>query len=118
MPLTRDFKDTIKARAERDPRFRVALLEEALAAFLNADLETGKLLLRDYVNATIGFEALGTRLHKNPKRLSKKTYVNRKSSNVHFIRRLVITNLPEKQATRCEINLSFTRSWLTFVIFT
>jgi len=52
------------------------------------------------------------------KRLSKKTYVNRKSSNGHFIRRLVITNLPEKQATRCEINLSFTRSWLTFVIFT
>ena len=35
MTLTRDFKDTIKARAERDPAFRVALLEEALDAFLN-----------------------------------------------------------------------------------
>lgn len=71
MPLTRDFKDTIKARAERDPAFRVALLEEALDAFLNADLETGKVLLRDYVNATIGFEALGAQLHKSPKSLMR-----------------------------------------------
>jgi len=71
MPLTRAFKDTIKARAERDPRFRIALLEEAIEALLNADLETGKLLLRDYVNATIGFEALGTQLHKSPKSLMR-----------------------------------------------
>ncbi len=58
MALTRNFKDTVKARAERDPEFRVALLEEALDAFLNADLDTGKVLLRDYVNATVGFEQL------------------------------------------------------------
>jgi len=69
MPLTRDFKDTIKVRGERDPAFRVALLEEALDAFLNADLETGKLLLRDYVNATVGFETLGIQLHKSPESL-------------------------------------------------
>lgn len=48
MPLARAFKDTIKARAQHDPVFRVALLEEALNAFLDKDLETGKLLLRDY----------------------------------------------------------------------
>jgi len=71
MPLTRDFDDTIRARAERDPAFRVALLEEALEAFLNADLETGKLLLRDYVNATVGFEALGIQLHKSPESLMR-----------------------------------------------
>lgn len=71
MALTRDFKDTIKARAERDPAFRVALLEEALDAFLNNELDTGKLLLRDYVNATVGFEALGAQLHKSPKSLMR-----------------------------------------------
>jgi DNA-binding phage protein len=71
MALTRDFKDTVKARAERDPEFRVALLEEALDAFLNADLETGKVLLRDYVNATVGFEQLGEQLHKSPKSLMR-----------------------------------------------
>jgi DNA-binding phage protein len=71
MALTRDFKDTVKARAERDPEFRIALLEEALDAFLNADLETGKVLLRDYVNATMGFERLGEQLHKSPKSLMR-----------------------------------------------
>ncbi|WP_133512272.1 DNA-binding protein [Candidatus Thiosymbion oneisti] len=71
MPLTRDFKDTIEARAERDPTFRIALLEEALDAFLNADLETGKLLLRDCVNATLGFETLGVQLHKSPESLMR-----------------------------------------------
>ena len=71
MPLTKDFKHTIKARAQTDPAFRVALLEEALDAFVNNDLETGKLLLRDYVNATVGFEALGAQLHKSPKSLMR-----------------------------------------------
>ena len=71
MPLTRDFKGTIRARAQADPAFRVALLAEALDAFLNNDVETGKLLLRDYVNATVGFEALGAQLHKSPKSLMR-----------------------------------------------
>jgi DNA-binding phage protein len=71
MALTRDFKDTVKDRAERDPEFRVALLEEALDALLNADLETGKVLLRDYVNATVGFEQLGAQLAKSPKSLMR-----------------------------------------------
>jgi len=71
MPLTRNFKETIRARAQADAEFRVALLEEALDAFLNNDLETGKLLLRDYVNATVGFEALAEGLHKSPKSLMR-----------------------------------------------
>jgi DNA-binding phage protein len=71
MALTRDFKETIKARAERDPEFRVGLLEEALDAFLGADLETGKVLLRDYVNATLGFEQIARQLHKSPKSLMR-----------------------------------------------
>jgi len=58
MPLTRDFKDTIKARAARDPAFRDALLSEAAELLLSGDVETGKAVLRDYINATIGFEAL------------------------------------------------------------
>ena len=58
MPLTRDFKDTIKARAERDPEFRAALLTEALELMLAGDMGTAKIVLRDYINATIGFERL------------------------------------------------------------
>lgn len=71
MALTRAFKDTIQARAQRDPEFRVGLLEEALEAFLDGELDTGKTLLRDYVNATVGFEALGAQLDKSPKSLMR-----------------------------------------------
>jgi DNA-binding phage protein len=71
MALTRDFTETVKARAQRDPEFRVGLLEEALEAFLNGELDTGKVLLRDYVNATVGFEQLGAQLDKSPKSLMR-----------------------------------------------
>jgi DNA-binding phage protein len=71
MALTRDFKDTIQARAQRDPAFRRGLFEEAIEAFLSNDTETGKLLLRDYVNATVGFEKLGADLDKSPKSLMR-----------------------------------------------
>jgi DNA-binding phage protein len=58
LPLTHDFKETIRARAQREPKFRQALLREAVESYLTGDLETGKSVLRDYVNATIGFQAL------------------------------------------------------------
>ena len=71
MPLTRYFTDTVKARAERDPVFRIGLFREAIEAMLSDDLETGKLLLRDYVNATIGFESLAEDIEKDPKSLMR-----------------------------------------------
>jgi DNA-binding phage protein len=58
MPLTRDFKKNIQARARREPAFRKALLREAIEAMLSGDLDTGKTILRDYINATVGFEEL------------------------------------------------------------
>ena len=58
MPLTRDFKETIKASAERDAEFRAALLSEVVDLFLAGDVATCKAVLRDYINATIGFAAL------------------------------------------------------------
>jgi DNA-binding phage protein len=61
MPLTHDFKETIRARAQREPKFRWALLLEAVECVLNGDLDTGKAVLRDYVNATLGFHDLEKR---------------------------------------------------------
>ncbi|HEY4365330.1 MAG TPA: transcriptional regulator [Bryobacteraceae bacterium] len=58
MPLTHDFKKTIRARAQRDPAFRHALLREGIESILHGDLATGKSVLRDYVNATVGFQDL------------------------------------------------------------
>ena len=58
MTLTRDFKETVKARVAADPVFRAALLTEAVELLLSGDVATGKVVLRDYINATIGFESL------------------------------------------------------------
>jgi DNA-binding phage protein len=58
MALTRDFKATVKARAERDVAFREALLTEAVEQLIAGEVEVGKAVLRDYINATVGFEKL------------------------------------------------------------
>ncbi len=61
MPLTHDFKETIRARAQTDRAFRQALLREAVECVINGDLKTAKSVLRDYVNATAGFHDLEKR---------------------------------------------------------
>jgi DNA-binding phage protein len=58
MALTRDFKQSIKARVAADITYGTLLLTEAVALFLAGDVETGKSVMRDYINATVGFEAL------------------------------------------------------------
>ncbi len=67
MPITQDFKRTVQARALRDEAFREGLLRESIECMLADDVETGKALLRDYINATTGFEKLGKMTHKDPK---------------------------------------------------
>ena len=71
MALTRDFKETVQARAERDPAFREALLQEGVECLLSGDVDTGKAILRTYINATIGFEELAAQTSKSPKSLMR-----------------------------------------------
>lgn len=58
MALTRDFRVTIRERAQKEPRFRQALLREGLELIYNGDFATGRAILRNYINATIGFPKL------------------------------------------------------------
>ena len=67
MPLTQDFKKTIQARAVKDEAFREGLLRESIECMLADDVQTGKALLRDYINATTGFEKLARMTHKDAK---------------------------------------------------
>src|SRR5271165_6855518 len=71
MALTRDFKQTVAERVQRDPAFAKALLDEASTLFLNGEPETARLILRDLVNATIGFEALALAIPTPPKSLHR-----------------------------------------------
>jgi DNA-binding phage protein len=71
MALTRDFKETIRARVKRDPGFREALLREGIECFLSGDVETGKIILRDFINATVGFSKLSDVTHRSAKSLMR-----------------------------------------------
>ena len=70
MPLTRDFRETIKEQlADKD--FRREFLREAVGNMVSGDLETAKSVLREYVNGTVGFIALGEALERSPKSLMR-----------------------------------------------
>ena len=71
MALTRDFKRTVAERTQRDPAFARAMLDEAATLFLNGEPDTARLILRDLVNATIGFEGLATETEKPAKSLHR-----------------------------------------------
>ena len=58
MALSHDFRQTVVERVERDPAFAKALLDEAATLFLNGEPDAARLILRDLVNATVGFETL------------------------------------------------------------
>lgn len=71
MTLTRDYKETLLERAQQDPAFAEALLDEAIALFLNGDPITARIMLRDLVNATLGFEQLALHTQKTSKSLHR-----------------------------------------------
>jgi DNA-binding phage protein len=71
MALTRDFKLTVTERVAREPEFAKALLDEAATLFLNGEPETARLILRDLVNATVGFEALAKETGRPSKSLHR-----------------------------------------------
>lgn len=89
--MTRDFFETVRERAERSPRFRALMLEEAMALLCEGDMGTAKLMLRDYVKATLGFEELGRRTGKSPKSLMRmlSTSGNPQASNLVAILRVL-----------------------------
>ncbi len=101
MPLTKDFKTTIVARARRDSGFSEGLLTESIESMFNGELEVGKEIIRDLINASIGFEELGDRVETSPQSLmgmfSGKG--NPQSSNVFA----VIDALRQHEGVRLEL---------------
>ncbi len=71
MTLSRDFKHTVVERVERDPAFAKAMLDEAATLFLNGEPDTARAVLRDLVNATVGFETLATKTKTPSKSLHR-----------------------------------------------
>jgi len=106
MPLTRSFRETVMARVARDPAFREALFGEAVAAMLSGDVETGKRLMRDYINATVGFETLAREVGTPAKSLMRMfgESGNPRARNLFA----VIDRLQEISGTRLSVRASVT----------
>ena len=87
MPLTKDFKTTVMARVQRDSEFREGLLTESIELMLNGESEIGKEIIRDLINATIGFDELGVRVGKSPQSLMRmfSSKGNPQSSNLFAV---------------------------------
>jgi DNA-binding phage protein len=58
MALTTEFKEVFKSSIDQDPEFGFEVLRGAVQALLDNDLPTGRSVLRNYVNATVGFRKL------------------------------------------------------------
>ena len=101
MPLTRDFRETIQARVERDRAFRQELLKEGVDCLLSGDVDVGKAVLRVFINATIGFETLGDLTGKSPKSLMRMFGPdgNPQARNLFD----VIARLQEREGLRLEV---------------
>jgi len=69
--ITRDARQTIQERVQADQAFAAALLNEAASLFLNGEPETARLILRDLVNATVGFEELAKETARPSKSLHR-----------------------------------------------
>ena len=71
MPLTIDFKEVVVERISKDPAFGDAMFQGAIECLLEGDVATGKSMLRDYINGTIGFRALSAATGRHEKSLMR-----------------------------------------------
>lgn len=71
MALTKSFNETVKSRLKQSEKFRRALLKDAVGCMISGDVDTGKSLLRKYINGTVGFIQLGADLGRSPKVLMR-----------------------------------------------
>jgi DNA-binding phage protein len=104
MVLTRQFKNTVQARVQRDVKFRRALLAEAVNELLAGELATGKALLRDYVNATLGFEQLAAELGKSTKSLQRMLGSSGNPTAENLL--AILKALQEQEAVHIQVKLT------------
>lgn len=101
MALTRDFRETTYARAQRDVSFRKALLTEAVNAYFGGEEAIGKAILRDFINATIGFEELAAAVRIPSKSLHRMLGPRGNPSTANFF--AVLRALQKKVGVRLKV---------------
>jgi len=71
MPLSREFKELVVKRAENDPDFRKGMIIEAINMILSGEIVAGRIMLRDYINATGAMDDLCKELNKHKSAISR-----------------------------------------------
>jgi DNA-binding phage protein len=104
MALTRSFRETVALRAAHDGAFRAALLEEALQATLDGELDEAKSLLRDYINATVGFDTLSDATHLPVKSLMRMVGPSGNPTMRNFL--LVLHTLQEHSGAKAHVEVA------------
>jgi DNA-binding phage protein len=104
MALTRDFRQTVQARARRDPAFREGLLSEALESLLGGEVRLGKELLRDYINATVGFPKLAAKTGVHVKTLHQMFGLNGNPTASNLF--AIVAYLQQAEGVRFELRPS------------
>ncbi len=106
--LTKDFADTVRDRARRDPAFRRAMLREALDLLLEGDIVTAKIALRGYIHATMGFEALAAQVQIHAKSLLRMLGPSGNPQTGHLL--AILTHLQRLEGVRARTVLDRVRS--------
>lgn len=71
MPLSREFKELVVARAKNDPDFRKGLIVEAINMILGGEITAGRIMLRDYINATGAMDEICQKVDKHKSAISR-----------------------------------------------
>ena len=103
MALTREFRKTLLERARKDADFRQAMLKEGIDTLLAGEVEIGKAILRDYINAAVGFGQLAEDTHIPTKSLMRMfgPKGNPRAENLFQI----IHHLQTREGIRLEVGL-------------
>lgn len=104
MALTRQFRETIQERIQRDPKFRNALLQEAIECLLTDDIQTGKAIFRDFINGTIGFESLAEQTEISSKSLMRMFSPSGNPTATNLFH--VIANLQDAEGISLKVKVS------------
>lgn len=106
--LTRNFLDTVRERAQRDPAFRRAMLREALDTLLEGDIATAKISIRNYIHATIGFEPLAAQVDITAKSLLRMLGPAGNPHTAHLF--AILTHLQRREGVRARTILDRVRA--------
>ena len=104
MVLTRDFRETVQARIREDAEFRQGLLRDAIESLLADETSLGRELLRDYINATVGFPQVAEKTGIHVKTLHRIFGPNGNPTASKLFR--ILAFLQESEGIRLEVRAS------------